>query len=169
MQNNEYDGVADDPFLQRSTRHYSTRLNILRNKVIHQAERLVEHFKAEQPRLHARAWANATTGPDGRPSVSSWCSDLSPITTLSRGNLKIQWQNKAFGAFGAPRMFTYVRTNAQGDYSVKFLRERSKPYEVELVEQTEIEASILRARWRAICAIERGARDLRKTIRIAGE
>lgn len=165
MQHPMYDGLSEDPMVDRVTRRYSRRIDAVSEALVRKAEKLAEHFVTERARLHAKALEEATASPDGRMSVSTWCSSLKLSVRLHRGVLVIEWARKTFGAFGQTETTTYVQRNGAGDYSLKFLRDRAKNYEIELVERTETEAAILRARWRAFATIRQGVRELQASVR----
>jgi hypothetical protein len=169
MKYQPYNGISDDETFRRATTTHTTTVETLREKLALAARKLVEHFKFQRDLLHEAALTGATVGSDGRSSVSSWCSTLTPECRIRRGTLKIEWVRMTFGAFGDTDMTNLVVRKRNGDYKPAFLRRWAKDYEADLVEQTEIEASVLRARWRALDAIERGARDLERTIRVASE
>lgn len=165
MQHAMFDGFAEDSLVHRVTRRYSMRIDAASEALMRKAEQLAEHFVTVRAQLHAKALEEATVGPDGRASVSAWCSSLKLSVRLHRGVLVIEWDRKTFGAFGQTETTTYVQRNGAGDYSLKFLRDRAKPYEIDLVERTEIEAAVLRARWRAFATIRQGVRELQASVR----
>lgn len=167
MHQQTYNGLSNDEAFRCATTTCTTNVETLREALAFAARKLVEHFKFQRDLLHAAALAGATVGRDGRRSVSSWCSTLTPECRIRRGNLTIEWVRMTFGAFGDHEMTNLVVRSQAGDYKPSFLRNWAKDYEADLVEQTEIEASVLRARWRALDMIERGARDLDRTIRTA--
>lgn len=167
MQNELINAFKDDEPYRRAVTSYTTSVATLREELAVAARDLVENFKLRRDLLHEAALAAATVGPDGRSSVSTWCSTLTPECRIRRGTLTLEWVRMTFGAFGDTDMTNLVVRNRNGDYKPAFLRRWAKDYEADLVEQTEIEASGLRARWRALDAIERGARDLERTIRTA--
>lgn len=154
----------DEPYRLAVTSH-TISVSTLREALALAARDLVEQFKLQRELLHEAALASATVGPDGRSSVSTWCSTLTPECRIRRGALTIEWVRLTFGPFGDTKMTNLIVRKQNGDYKLAFLRKWAKDYEGDLVEQTEIEASVLRARWRALDAIERGARDLERTIR----
>jgi hypothetical protein len=167
MKYQPYNGLSDDEAIRSASTTHATNVEALREKLAHAARHLVEHFRFQRELLHEAALAGATVGPDGRSSVSSFCSTLTPECRIRRGTLTIEWIRMTFGAFGDTQMMNLIVRKRGGDYKPSFLRKWAKDYEADLVEQTEIEASVLRARWRALDAIERGARDLERTIRTA--
>jgi hypothetical protein len=160
-----YNGLVDDPETMDYLRLHADSGNQLRRRIAAQADDLIETFKRQRALLHEKALAAATLGPDGRPTVSTWCSSLTPEWRIRRGTLEIEWSRVTFGAFGPSSPSCIGRRKKSGDYSVTYLLHWAKPYEVDLVAETEREAAILRGRWRALAAIDRGAVDLQKTIR----
>lgn len=107
----------------------------------------------EELQRAAQDEANASARP-GRRGASMYA----PLNLFARGrngSLEIYWQEVHVHGKNRTKRFEYIPRNSKGGYSIPRLLARARPFEVELVHETERRAQELRILWREYSAIRR--------------
>lgn len=164
MAGKTYEPEKDNEILRKVVAQYYERADPLATWLTDRGKRLVADFRGARMALQADAKAELAAAAAGPYKSQKLYSPLGPFCRYKNSALELYWQKVHYTRAGGLPKFYYVKKSGHGDYHLQELASLAKPYELDLVMRTEAEASVIRARWRALVALRRAIRQLESTL-----
>lgn len=164
MEGKTYNPNRDVDLLRKVVQQYYERADSLALWLTDRSKRLVADFRIERMALQADAQEELAATAAGAHKIRKLYSPLGLFSRYKRDALELYWQKVHYTRVGSKPKYFYVKKSRRGDYHLQELASLAKPYEKELVTRTESEASVIRARWRAVVALRRVIRQLESTL-----